>query len=145
MSLQILNAARKHYGTGGSERIPHTLPALVFTAYRLVISYKANQDQVKVNILSTTHLTSPRLSFNQDEKWQKKCERIFQFSLQTINALSKEAPSTALRLFLQGALTADQVGNEKITYEFISQVGVICREGAWQVINRSPFPPTHLL
>lgn len=52
----------------------------------------------------------------------KKCERIFQFSLQTVTALAKEAPSVALRLFLQGALTADQVGNETITYEFISQV-----------------------
>ena len=30
----------------------------------------------------------------------------------------------ALRLFLQGALTADQVDNETIAYEFISQVGV---------------------
>lgn len=55
----------------------------------------------------------------------KKCERIFQFSLQTVTALAKEAPSVALRLFLQGALTADQVGNETITYEFISQVGVV--------------------
>ena len=34
----------------------------------------------------------------------------------------------ALRLFLQGALTADQVANQTITYEFISQVGVV---GAW--------------
>jgi len=28
----------------------------------------------------------------------------------------------ALRLFLQGALAADQVANETITYEFLSQV-----------------------
>ncbi len=60
----------------------------------------------------------------QDEKWLKKCERIFQFSLQTINALGKEAPPMAMKLFLQGALTADQVGDETISYEFISQVGV---------------------
>lgn len=97
----ILNAARKHYGNGGSKRIPHTLPGLVFAAYKLIISYKASQEE--------------------DERWLKKCERIFQFSLQTVTALSKEAPSVAMRLFLQGALTADQVGNETITYEFISQ------------------------
>lgn len=54
----------------------------------------------------------------------KKCERIFQFCHQTITALAQEAPGVALRLFLQGALTADQVDNETITYEFISQVGV---------------------
>lgn len=65
------------------------------------------------------------LAILQDERWLKKCERIFQFSLQTVMALAKEAPSVALRLFLQGALTADQVGNETITYEFISQVGVV--------------------
>ena len=52
----------------------------------------------------------------------KKCERIFQFCLQTINALAKVQPELSLRLFLQGALTADQVASETITYEFISQV-----------------------
>ena len=52
----------------------------------------------------------------------KKCERIFQFCLQTINALAKVHPELSLRLFLQGALAADQVGSETITYEFISQV-----------------------
>jgi hypothetical protein len=68
-----------------------------------------------LNSLAMLHLV-------QDEKWLKKCERIFQFSLNTVTALAKEAPIVALRLFLQGALTADQVGNETITYEFISQV-----------------------
>ena len=52
----------------------------------------------------------------------KKCERIFQFCLQTINALTKVQPELSLRLFLQGALAADQVGSETITYEFITQV-----------------------
>ena len=56
----------------------------------------------------------------------KKCERIFQFCLQTINALAKVQPELSLRLFLQGALTADQVGSETITYEFISQVCCTC-------------------
>lgn len=54
----------------------------------------------------------------------KKCERIFQFCLQTISGLAKEAPAMALRLFLQGALAADQVASETITYELISQVCV---------------------
>ena len=55
----------------------------------------------------------------------KKCERIFQFCLQTINALTKVKPELSLRLFLQGALAADQVGSETITYEFITQVCTI--------------------
>ena len=58
----------------------------------------------------------------QDDRWLKKCERIFQFCLQTITALTKIQPDLSLRLFLQGALTADQIGSETIAYEFISQV-----------------------
>lgn len=44
--MQILNAARKHFGTGGDTRIGSTLPALVFAAFKLVLGYKANQDEV---------------------------------------------------------------------------------------------------
>ncbi len=47
-SPQILNTARKHFGTGGDERIVHTLPPLVFSAYRLVMAYKAIQAEVCV-------------------------------------------------------------------------------------------------
>lgn len=61
----------------------------------------------------------------QDARWDKKCDRIFQFCLQTINALTKVKPELSLRLFLQGALTADQIASETVTYEFISQVGVV--------------------
>ena len=43
---QILNAARKHFGTGGDSRIGNTLPSLVFAAYKLVITYKALQEEV---------------------------------------------------------------------------------------------------
>lgn len=45
--LQILNTARKHFGTGGENRIIHTLPSLVFEAFRLVFTYKAIQDKVQ--------------------------------------------------------------------------------------------------
>lgn len=97
----ILNSARKHFGTGGDGRIGHTLPSLVFAAYKLVLVYKSVKDE--------------------DERWVKKCERIFQFALQTITALTKISPEVSLRLFLQGALTADQISSETITYEFVSQ------------------------
>ena len=70
-------------------------------------------------------LHSLSLSLSQDERWMKKCERIFQFCLQTINALTKVQPELSLRLFLQGALAADQVGSETITYEFITQVNQV--------------------
>lgn len=129
-----MNAARKHYGNGGSARIPHTLPALVFAAYKLVLSYKANQSEVNhqtPEIIRSLVSHQIFLLVVKDEKWLKKAERIFQFTLQTVNALAKEVPVVALKLFLQGALTADQVGNETITYEFFSQVGVAVWKGMW--------------
>lgn len=57
--------------------------------------------------------------------WEKKCQKIFQFSHSTITALVKaELAELPLRLFLQGALTINQIGfddHEKVAYEFMSQ------------------------
>ena len=47
VNLQILNAARKHFGNGGDRRIKFTLPPLVFTAFRLAFQFKARQDEVR--------------------------------------------------------------------------------------------------
>ena len=60
-----------------------------------------------------------------------KCEKIFQFSLQTILALCKLAPELSLRLYLQGALAADKIGSETIAYEFLTQV--IVREVSFSI------------
>lgn len=59
----------------------------------------------------------------QDDRWQRKCEKILEFCIKTVAALSKIIPDLSLRLFLQGALAADCIGLEKEAYEFISQVG----------------------
>ena len=63
-----------------------------------------------------------------DDKWDKKCQKIFQFCHQTITALAKaEYAELSLRLFLQGSLVADQTGfsnSETVAYEFMSQVSV---------------------
>ena len=65
----------------------------------------------------------------QDDKWEKKCQKIFQFCHQTIGALIKaEMAELPLRLFLQGALTAGEIGfenHETVAYEFMSQVSVL--------------------
>ena len=53
--LQILNATRKHFGTGGDDRIIHTLPPLVFAAFKLVISYKAAEEEVGVASPARNH------------------------------------------------------------------------------------------
>ncbi|XP_067132335.1 vacuolar protein sorting-associated protein 35 isoform X2 [Centruroides vittatus] len=101
----ILNTARKHFGNGGNQRIKYTLPPLVFQEYKLAFRYK------EIN--------------EEDDKWEKKCQKIFQFCHQTITALIKaEMAELPLRLFLQGALAAGQIGfenHETIAYEFVSQ------------------------
>ena len=64
--------------------------------------------------------------FFQDDKWEKKVAKIFQFCHTTIIALVKaEMSELPLRLFLQGALVLDAVpfeGQETVAYEFMSQV-----------------------
>ncbi|XP_075218670.1 vacuolar protein sorting 35 isoform X2 [Lycorma delicatula] len=101
----LLSMARKHFGAGGNKRICHTLPPLVFQAYQLAFKYSALRDQ--------------------DEMWQKKCQKIFQFCHQTITALTKaELAELPLRLFLQGALAIgciDFENHETVAYEFLSQ------------------------
>ncbi|KAK3085900.1 hypothetical protein FSP39_010235 [Pinctada imbricata] len=101
----ILNTARKHFGAGGDKRIKFTLPPIVFEAYKLAMRYRDSQDE--------------------DENWEKKCQKIFQFCHQTIGALIKaEMAEVPLRLFLQGALTAGQIefeNHETVAYEFMSQ------------------------
>lgn len=67
------------------------------------------------------------LNRQQDDKWEKKCQKIFSFAHQTISALIKaELAELPLRLFLQGALAAGEIGfenHETVAYEFMSQVG----------------------
>jgi len=62
----------------------------------------------------------------QDDKWDKKCQKIFKFCHQTITALMKaELAELPLRLFLQGAIAVGRIqfeGFETVAYEFVSQV-----------------------
>lgn len=44
---QILNVARKHFGTGGDLRISYTLPPLVFAAYKLITEYHSLKEKVR--------------------------------------------------------------------------------------------------
>ena len=44
--FQILNTARKHFGSGGDKRIKFTLPPIIFAAYRLSHRYKEQSEEV---------------------------------------------------------------------------------------------------
>lgn len=101
----ILSTARKHFGAGGNRRIKFTLPPIVFQAYQLAFKYREIKDE--------------------DDMWEKKCQKIFQFCHQTITALMKaELAELPLRLFLQGAVAVGRMGfenHETVAYEFMSQ------------------------
>ncbi|MCL4121914.1 UNVERIFIED_CONTAM: hypothetical protein GTU68_005500 [Idotea baltica] len=101
----ILSTTQKHLGAGGSKRIIHTLPPVIFQAYQLAFKYYSCREE--------------------DEKWGKKVHKIFQFCHQTISLLVKhEFAEVPIRLFLQGALAVDSIpfdNHETVAYEFMSQ------------------------
>lgn len=105
MQYKILQVARKHFSSGGAARIRHVLPSLVFQAFQLAYKYKAIADE--------------------DENWDKKCQKIIQFCHTTIVSIAKaELPDLALRLFLQGALCIGQIqqtNHETVAYDFMTQ------------------------
>lgn len=105
MQYKILQTARKQFGNGGGARLKHVLPPLVFAAYQLAFKYKAISEQ--------------------DENWDKKCQKIVQYCHSTISALAKaDLADLALRLYLQGALVIGEIGytnHETVAYEFMTQ------------------------
>ena len=103
----------------------HTLLPVVFAAYQLVFKYHSIADQVSAHCicgLSSKPHPHSRVHLAQDDRWEKKCEKILDFCCKTILTLTKIIPDLALRLFLQGALAADRIGLEKEAYEFVIQV-----------------------
>nr|CAH0108237.1 unnamed protein product [Daphnia galeata] len=109
---RMLTSARKQFGAGGARRIPFTLPPLIYEAFKLARKYFDVRQE--------------------DELWEKKCEKIFTFCHQCIAALVKaELAELPLRLFLQGALAASQIifgTHETLAYEFISQAFTLYEE-----------------
>lgn len=105
MQYKILQAARKHLYEGGSQRIKHVLPPLIFQAYQLAYKFKSLADD--------------------DEMWDKKCQKIIQYCHSTIAVLARsELPDLALRLYLQGALCIGQIAytnHESVAYDFMTQ------------------------
>nr|CAG4635924.1 EOG090X00QE [Eubosmina coregoni]SVE69626.1 EOG090X00QE [Eubosmina coregoni] len=109
---RMLTSSRKQFGAGGPRRIPFTLPPLIYEAFKLARKYfDARQE---------------------DEMWEKKCEKIFTFCHQCIAALVKaELAELPLRLFLQGAMAVSQITfgtHETLAYEFVSQAFTLYEE-----------------
>jgi vacuolar protein sorting-associated protein 35 len=107
---KILNTAKKYFVNASKERMQYMLAPIVFEAYKLATRYKEMADE--------------------DDKWGKKCDKIFKFCFQIINSLIKaELPAEiSFRLFLQGSIALADIqyeNSEDITYEFLSQVMIL--------------------
>ncbi|EDQ86414.1 uncharacterized protein MONBRDRAFT_28281 [Monosiga brevicollis MX1] len=110
--FQILSALRKAFYNGTRRRMKFTLPALVFQCNQLAIAYYENREE--------------------DEAWEKKCSKIFQFSRATVLKLTEiDEFQLALKMFLQCALAVNRTEFEKteaLAYEFCSQAFVVYEE-----------------
>ncbi|CAF1436904.1 unnamed protein product [Adineta steineri] len=110
----IIKTCQDTFKNGGLERMRFTYPPMIMQAYALTFRYKDIREQ--------------------DEKWEKKCQKLFQLSNQLINTLTKlETNDLSLRLYLQGALTASEIRSENaetIAYEFFSQAYTLYEEQA---------------
>jgi len=100
--------ARKHFGQGGPKRIKHTLVPLVFRAVMLARTIKQLEAAE----------TPPAVA----------SKKVLGFVLETIKGLASTEPASALRLFLQGAQCANECGEDKIAYEFVSQAFLLYEE-----------------
>lgn len=109
---QILLKAKSHFMKGGQRRIRYSLPPLIFSAYQLAYRYADLKEQ--------------------DNDWGKKCLKLMEYAHGLAGNLAKaEYPDLSLRLYLQGTLTAVQIGfpsYEEIAYEFLSQGFILYEE-----------------
>ncbi|RQO86370.1 hypothetical protein POPTR_002G019400v4 [Populus trichocarpa] len=109
--LKIICAVRKHIMAGGSQRLPFTVPPLIFSALRLV---RKLQDQ-DGNVVGEEEPATPK--------------KVFQLLNETIEALSSvSSPELALRLYLQCAEAANDCDLEPVAYEFFTQAFILYEE-----------------
>ncbi|KAJ6405934.1 hypothetical protein OIU84_013828 [Salix udensis] len=95
---------------GGSQRLPFTVPPLVFSALRLVRKLQGQDGNV----------------VGEEPATPKK---IFQLLNETIEALSSvSSPELALRLYLQCAEAANDCDLESVAYEFFTRAFILYEE-----------------
>ncbi|KAG6591260.1 Vacuolar protein sorting-associated protein 35B, partial [Cucurbita argyrosperma subsp. sororia] len=108
--LEIICAVKKHILCGGPNRLPFTVPPLIFSALNLIRRLQ-NQNG---DVVEEMHATP---------------KKIFQILNQLIEALSSvPAPELALRLYLECAEAANDCDLEPVAYEFFTQAFIIYEE-----------------
>ncbi|KAH3743715.1 vacuolar protein sorting-associated protein 35 [Pelomyxa schiedti] len=102
--LAMYLGARKIFGQGGSERVVHTLPPLIFSVFKMLTTLKQT-----------------------NEEWfQQHHRRLFNFEHETIKGLATSGFSElALRLYLQASQVAAVCKQEPHAYEFFCQAFTI--------------------
>lgn len=103
--FRIYGTARKFFGHGGTRRIAHTLPPLVFGSLALARRVKAREEAGETPALPS--------------------RKVFQFVHETCTALASSYPELSLRLFLQSAQVANACHYDAIAYEFFTQVYIL--------------------
>ncbi|KAI1700562.1 vacuolar protein sorting-associated protein 35 domain-containing protein [Ditylenchus destructor] len=111
--FKLLNKIRKSFGLGGMARLRHTLPATIFSTYKLLLRYHDAKSELT--------------------DFDTRVGKLFHFCMDTINALRMQAemPEIALRFYLQSALVSDRITFDKsssVTYEFVSKAFAIYEE-----------------
>ncbi|CAG9802427.1 unnamed protein product [Chironomus riparius] len=109
MQFRILEVAVKHLKFGQTERIKITMPTVVFQLLKLAKKFKKN-----------------------DENWNEKCQKVIAFCSLTIELIARaELPELALRLYLQAAMVAGEIGfsnYEAVAYDFMTKAFLIYEE-----------------
>ncbi|KAK4793687.1 hypothetical protein SAY86_024122 [Trapa natans] len=109
--FKIISAVRKHILSGGSKRLPFTVPPLVFSSLKLVRQLQGQEE----NPFGDEAATTPK--------------KIFQLLNQIIEALANiPVPDLALRLYLQCAEAANDCDLEPVAYEFFTQAYILYEE-----------------
>ncbi|CAM8956807.1 unnamed protein product [Rhodiola kirilowii] len=108
---KIIYTIQKNILTGGSKRVPFTVPPLVFSSLKLVRRLNG-RDKTDDKEGITATLT-----------------KLFQILNQAVEALSDiPAPELALRLYLQCAEAANDCDLEPVAYEFFTQAYILYEE-----------------
>ncbi|GAB4852552.1 Vacuolar protein sorting-associated protein 35B [Ancistrocladus abbreviatus] len=124
--FKIICTVRKHIMTGGAQRLPFTIPPLIFSALKLVRRVQGQDGEVV------------------GEKMPATPKKIFQLVNQTIEALSSvPSPDVALRLYLQCAEAANDCDLEPIAYEFFTQAFILYEEEIAD--SKAQFTAIHLI
>ncbi|GAB2219778.1 hypothetical protein Droror1_Dr00007415 [Drosera rotundifolia] len=124
--FKIICTVREHIMSGGLNRLPFTIPPLVFSALKLVRRVQGQDGEVVGEEVPATP------------------KKIFQFVNQTIEPLSSvQSPDVALRLYLQSAEAANDCDLEPVAYEFFTQAFILYEEEIAD--SKAQFTAIHLI